>query len=145
MDNHQNDISQEALKVSKDRLGNKANQVNFLEADVTQALLKSSHYDLWHDRAVFHFLTNPDDRNKYTEQLKRSLKPEGHIIISTFSLKGPLKCSGLEIVRYSAETLHTELGKDFNLIESFEEEHPTPGGMTQAFIYCHFKQQKKAK
>jgi SAM-dependent methyltransferase len=110
-----------------------------VEADITKAPLEANRYDLWHDRAVFHFLTNPEDRKKYVEQLKRSLKHQGHIIISTFSLKGPLKCSGLEIVRYSPETLKAELGKDFALIESAEEEHPTPFGSTQAFVYCHFK------
>lgn len=133
------DISAEAIKVSKDRLGNKVNLVQWIEADVTQATLKSNLYNLWHDRAVFHFLTNSDDRKKYVEHLKQSLKLGGHAIISTFSLKGPLKCSGLEIARYSPGILHAELGNEFKLIESFEEEHATPFGTTQAFVYCHFE------
>lgn len=136
------DISREALKVSQDRLSNKQNHVHWLEADITKAPLESDHYDLWHDRAVFHFLTNPADRKKYADLLKRSLKTNGHVIISTFSLKGPLKCSGLEIVRYGPQTLHAELGKEFKLIESQEEEHPTPFGTTQAFVYCHFRKAK---
>ena len=133
------DISTEAIKVSKDRLGKKASFVQWIEADITQASLKPSHYDLWHDRAVFHFLTSVHDRRKYIDQLKQSLKSGGHAIISTFSLKGPLKCSGLEIIRYSSETLCAELGDLFNLIESFEENHPTPFGTAQAFVYCCFK------
>jgi 2-polyprenyl-3-methyl-5-hydroxy-6-metoxy-1,4-benzoquinol methylase len=133
------DISAEALKTSKDRLESKAGLVHWIEADVTNVDLKPGHYDLWHDRAVFHFLTDADNRRKYVEQLKTSLKPEGHVIISTFSLKGPLKCSGLEIVRYSPQTLLSELGFEFHLVESFEEEHPTPFGTTQAFVYCLFK------
>ena len=133
------DISSEALKVSKDRLGSRAKQICWLEADVTQAPMKPGCYDLWHDRALFHFLADNDDRKKYVERLKRSLKPEGHAIISTFSLKGPLKCSGLDIVRYSPETLQAELGKGFHFVETVEEEHPTPSGMTQSFVYCHFK------
>ncbi len=133
------DISSEALKVSQNRLGSKQSQIRWLEADITKTFLESNRYDLWHDRAVFHFLTDLSDRKKYVAQLKHSLKPNSHVIISTFSLKGPLKCSGLEIVRYSPETLRAELGKEFKLVESQEEEHSTPFGTTQAFIYCHFK------
>lgn len=133
------DISGEALKVARERLGKKAQQVHWLEASVLDAALEPARYDLWHDRAVFHFLIDAGNRKKYVEQLKRSLKAGGHAVLATFSLKGPLKCSGLEIVRYGPESLAAELGKGFELIESLEEEHRTPFGTSQAFLYCLFK------
>ncbi len=132
------DISKEALKVSKDRLGNKANSIHWLEADVTQVSLKPNHYDLWHDRAVFHFLIKPEDRQKYVNNLRGALKPGGYALIATFGPNGPLKCSGLEIVRYSAESLKKELGEAFELEKHFAEIHKTPFDTTQEFLYCLF-------
>lgn len=130
------DISSEALRVSKDRLGNKAGQVQWLEADITQVSLPSGHYDFWHDRAVFHFLTERADREKYLNHCRESLKRGGYVLMATFGPNGPLKCSGLEIVRYSAESLKSEFGKEFCLKRHFTEIHKTPFDTTQEFLYC---------
>lgn len=133
------DISASALEVSKKRLGKKAGQVHWIEADITGAKLPENHYDLWHDRAVFHFLTDVQDRRKYVSLCKASLKVGGNLIIATFNLEGPLKCSGLDIVRYSPESLLAELGSGFKLKESFNEAHETPFGTVQNFVYCSFQ------
>ena len=133
------DISSKALEISKKRLGKEANKITWLEADITSAVLPKKHYDLWHDRAVFHFLTDVNDRRKYAEVLRSSLKDGGHLVMATFNLNGPLKCSGLDIVRYSPETLLKELGKGFKLVESFDEAHQTPFNTVQNFVYCCFK------
>lgn len=132
------DISGEALETAKKRFGEKASKVNWIEADITQADLPNSYYDLWHDRATFHFLVDPRDRKKYLNLLRSSLKPEGRVIIATFGPDGPEKCSGLPIVRYSPESLFRELGEGFTLIESFKEVHKTPFGTTQEFTYGLF-------
>lgn len=133
------DISREALAVSKARLGQQANSVEWIESDITQAKLHKAHYDIWHDRAVFHFLTNAEDRRRYVAVMTEALKPQGQLVMATFSLEGPPRCSGLDIVRYSPQTLHAELGKDFRLAEALEEEHQTPFNTTQKFIYCRFQ------
>ena len=111
-------------------------------ADITQVALPEKHFDLWHDRAVFHFLTNPKDRELYLQNLKKSLKPNGHFIISTFADDGPLKCSGLEIERYSLEKMQQTIGSDFELIKSLRERHHTPFDTTQNFLYAHFRLKK---
>jgi ubiquinone/menaquinone biosynthesis C-methylase UbiE len=131
------DISDTALQIAKQRLGARANLVKWLEADITKAKLPYSHYDLWHDRAVFHFLTQPDDRRSYVDLVRRSVKPGGHIIVATFATDGPLQCSGLDVSRYSSESLHNEFGTDFELVDSTHEEHRTPFGTDQKFIYCY--------
>ena len=133
------DISSEALKVSKDRLGNKAEQIHWIDADVTRASLQPDRYDLWHDRAVFHFLTRREDRQRYIDQCGRSLKSGGHLLIATFGTNGPLKCSGLEIIRYSSESLENEFGGVFRLEKHFIESHRTPFDTTQEFLYCLFQ------
>lgn len=130
------DISSEALKVSKDRLGDKAGQVQWLEADITQVSLPPGQYDFWHDRAVFHFLTGRGDREKYLNHCRQSLKCGGYVLMATFGPNGPLKCSGLEIVRYSAEVLKKEFGEMFRLERHFTEIHKTPFDTTQEFLYC---------
>lgn len=132
------DLSGAALRVAQQRLGSRADQVHWCEADVTTANLPAQKFAVWHDRAVFHFLTEPTDRKAYVEQLLRVVKPNGHIIISTFSLGGPTRCSGLPIIQYSAETLQTELGAGFQLTEHANDRHTTPSGAVQNFIYCHF-------
>ena len=132
------DISSKAIASSKKRLGTRASRVNWVEADITKATLPKCHYDLWHDRALFHFLTQSEDRKKYVELLRQSLKPGGHVIIASFSLDGPLSCSGLDVARYSSETLGKELGTEFSLVESFTEDHETPSGKIQKFVYCRF-------
>ena len=131
------DISANAIGGSQERLGAKANDVDWIVADITAAKLPFEHYDVWHDRAVFHFLTDEDDRRKYVELVTRSLKPNGHIIVASFSLEGPQKCSGLDVMRYSPETMHNEFGGPFQLVDSLAETHNTPFGTTQEFVYCY--------
>jgi ubiquinone/menaquinone biosynthesis C-methylase UbiE len=131
------DISAAALQKSKTRLAEKAAQIEWIEADITQVYLPKHHFDVWHDRAVFHFLTGAADRRKYVELVKRSLKVGGHIIVAAFGENGPQKCSGLEVVRYSPETMHGEFGSGFKLIKTFNEIHKTPFGTTQEFVYCY--------
>ena len=135
------DISREALEVSKKRLADKAHTIQWLEADITTVELKPSHYSLWHDRAVFHFLTKSEDRQKYVGTLQNTVKSQGHVLIATFGPNGPLKCSGLEIVRYSVENLKKELGEIFELEKYFTEIHKTPFDTTQEFLYYLFRKQ----
>ncbi len=133
------DISAEALNVSKERLGKKADHIQWLEGDITQISLKADYYGLWHDRAVFHFLTKPEDKQKYINNLSRSLKHAGYVLTATFGPNGPLKCSGLEIARYSAELLQKELGDLFHLEKHVIEIHKTSFDTTQEFLYCLFR------
>ena len=112
------DISQTAIDVTKKRLGAAADKLRWLVADITQIQLEPSVYDVWHDRAVFHFLTTPDQRVAYIRQVARAVKPGGHVIVSTFGPEGPTKCSGLEVAHYDAESLHREFGARFRLVES---------------------------
>ena len=107
--------------------------------DVTQVALPKGEYDLWHDRAVFHFLPDPADRVLYLDNLKRSMKPGGHVIIATFADDGPLKCSGLVVERYDIEKLKQTLGDDFELVRTFREQHRTPFDTYQNFVYGHFR------
>jgi SAM-dependent methyltransferase len=132
------DISGAALAVAKNRLGPRAAAVKWIEADITGAALPGK-YALWHDRAVFHFLKNPDDRRKYAEAARSFLLPRGHLVISAFAPDGPEKCSGLEIVRHSPESLQAELGGGFELAETQHEAHRTPFGTEQKFVYCRFR------
>jgi len=99
----------------------------------------SGRYDIWHDRAVFHFLTNTEDRRHYVATMREALKPGGHAILATFALQGPPRCSGLEVIRYSPETLHAELDGGFKLIEALDEAHQTPFHTVQQFVYCRFQ------
>jgi 2-polyprenyl-3-methyl-5-hydroxy-6-metoxy-1,4-benzoquinol methylase len=131
------DISQTAIDVARKRLGLRGANVAWYCADITTATLPESYFDIWHDRAVFHFLTNEEDRQKYVRQVIRSVKHGGHIIISTFGPEGPEKCSGLDVIKYDADSLHTEFGKRFQLIVSSTEIHKTPFGTTQQFLYCY--------
>ncbi len=133
------DISGAAIAKSKERLGASAQVVNWIVSDITEADLPDDRFDVWHDRAVFHFLTYPDDRRKYVDLVMRALKPNGHLIVAAFGLEGPQKCSGLDVVRYSSETMQGEFGEQFQLIQSLDETHNTPFGTTQEFIYCYFK------
>ncbi len=131
------DISQAAIAASKNRLGNAAERVRWLVADITQAELEPSAYDVWHDRAVFHFLTAAADRRAYIRQVVRSLRHGGHIIVSAFGPEGPTRCSGLDAVRYDEQSLHAEFGANFRLISSSRHLHETPFGTTQQFLDCH--------
>ena len=131
------DVSRTAIDLTKIRLGSAAEQVRWLVGDVTAIELDPRAYDIWHDRAVFHFLTAREQRNAYVRQVARSVRSGGHIIVSTFGPEGPTKCSGLEVMRYDAESLHREFGARFRLIESLKELHHTPLGTTQQFLYCY--------
>jgi 2-polyprenyl-3-methyl-5-hydroxy-6-metoxy-1,4-benzoquinol methylase len=133
------DVSQVAIEATKKRLGKQAERVHWLVADVTQLELDPRAYDVWHDRAVFHFLTLPQQRSVYVRQTLRSVKPGGHVIVSTFGPEGPTKCSGLDVARYDADSLHHEFGARFRLVESSKEIHQTPFGTTQQFLYCYCK------
>lgn len=130
------DVSQTAIDVTKTRLGSSAQHVEWLTADITRAELSWNAYDLWHDRAVFHFLTNPDERSGYIRQVARTVKTGGYVLVSTFGPQGPTKCSGLEVIRYDAQSLHAEFGVRFRLLDSLTELHKTPFGTTQQFLYC---------
>ncbi len=132
------DISAGAMDYAKERLGTRAENVHWIEADVTE-FEPSDQYDLWHDRAVFHFLTDTGDRKKYVKCVRRALRPGGHLIISTFAMEGPPQCSGLDIERYSPDKLKNELGGSFELIRHVHEVHQTPWNKEQKFMYCCFK------
>ncbi|MBW8303106.1 MAG: class I SAM-dependent methyltransferase [Brevundimonas sp.] len=130
------DISRAAIEVAKDRLGSSALPVHWIAGDITTVALEPSRYDVWHDRAVFHFLTRADDRAAYVRQVARAVRPGGHVIVATFGPEGPEKCSGLDVVRYDAGRLHGEFGPKFRLLESVTELHETPWGAPQQFMYC---------
>jgi SAM-dependent methyltransferase len=133
------DVSQTAVDVTKKRLGLAAERIHWLVADITEVQLPPHTYNVWHDRAVFHFLTAAEQRAAYVRQVARAVKPGGHIIIGTFGPEGPTKCSGLDIVRYDADSLHAEFGARFQLEESSKELHRTPNDTTQQFLYCYCK------
>jgi 2-polyprenyl-3-methyl-5-hydroxy-6-metoxy-1,4-benzoquinol methylase len=135
------DISSEALQISQQRIETLQTdaKINWIQSNILEADFPHHHYDMWHDRAVFHFLTRQQDRQQYIQKLMHALKPNGKVIISTFGPDGPLECSGLPIVRYSHNSLHNEFGLAFELLEHGEEEHQTPSGSIQKFIYCYCK------
>lgn len=130
------DLARAALAIAKQRLGERAASVAWIDADVLSAPLAPSTFAVWHDRAVFHFLTVPRDRARYVEAARNAVRPGGYAIVAGFAPDGPTRCSGLEVVRYSPETMHAQFGPDFRLLESVREEHHTPTGATQAFVYC---------
>jgi SAM-dependent methyltransferase len=132
------DISQTALGQAKARLRERAGRVRWLVADVTEAPGLGT-FDIWHDRAVFHFLTDPADRRSYVELARRTLQSGGHLIIATFARGGPKRCSGLDVCRYSASSLASELGAGFSLVREAAETHTTPWGSPQAFFYGVFR------
>lgn len=132
------DIAAPALEAGKARLGAKADQVHWEVADITN-WRPARKYDVWHDRAVFHFLIGPEQREAYRRALLDGLSEGGLVIMATFALDGPEECSGLPVQRYDAESLARELGPSFRLIEGWREEHVTPWGSSQAFNWCAFK------
>jgi trans-aconitate methyltransferase len=131
------DLSAAALDAAKQRLGNRGASVKWVVADVT-AWEPSQTYDLWHDRAAFHFLTDQAAQWAYVDRLKKAVKPGGHVIIGTFALDGPERCSGLPIVRYDAASLSAMLGTDFKLIDARRHDHATPWGAVQRFQFSTF-------
>ena len=134
------DLSGVALSHSRTRLGARADGVEWFEADVTS--FQSPHrFDLWHDRAVFHFLTTAEDHQRYMATLRRTLHPGGTVVLSTFALDGPPKCSGLDVMRYDESSILAELGAEFQLQEVRRETHVTPWQSEQHFIYFRFQWQ----
>lgn len=133
------DISGKALAAAKARIGPPAAAVTWMEGDITCASLADNSIDVWHDRAVFHFLTESSDRQNYKTTLRAALKPGGYVVMATFALDGPPRCSGLDVVRYSPESLCHELGPEFKLIQTSPETHRTPFSTEQKFVYCLFK------
>jgi len=133
------DVSRQALSLAKTRLANNADAVSWIVGDVTATDLPVAHFELWHDRAVFHFLTEPEQQRKYRDQLLKALQPEGHLIIGTFAPEAPPKCSGLPVQRYSPERLESTLGDEFELQRQHNELHVTPGGVEQMYLYCQFR------
>ena len=132
------DIAQGAISRSQQRLGSAAHAVVWLVGDVTRIALPFRAYDVWHDRAVFHFLTQAEQRAAYVLQLASALKPGGHVVMATFGLEGPKRCSGLDTIRYDPQSLASELGPEFRLVKNSIVEHQTPFGAAQQFLYCHF-------
>lgn len=128
------DVATDALAVSRERLSAEAEKVQWIESDIT-AYSPQSRFALWHDRAVFHFLTDPADRVRYVHALTQALGPGGNLILASFAIGGPEKCSGLPVVQYDADRLLGELGSTFQLLEQRDENHVTPAGRTQAFTY----------
>ena len=133
------DISSRAIVRARERLGPTAAAVTWIEGDITRLELPADEFDFWHDRAVFHFLRDRDARARYVTAARRALKPGGHIVVATFGPAGPERCSGLEVMRYSADELHGQFGRTFRKISSFHELHRTPGGTEQEFVYCYCK------
>jgi ubiquinone/menaquinone biosynthesis C-methylase UbiE len=132
------DLSGAALDAAKERLGGRGDNVEWVVADVT-TWEPSQTYDLWHDRAAFHFFTDASDRSAYVGHLKRAVRSGGHDILGTFALDGPERCSGLPIMRYDAGMLSTILGADFKLIDSRRHDHTTPWGAVQRFQFSTFR------
>lgn len=130
------DLSAAALAKAKTRLGARAAGVQWLEADILDARLAPHAYDVWHDRAVFHFLTTPEERHVYVQTVLQAVKPGGLVIVATFAEDGPIKCSGLPVMRYAADELHAEFGEPFLMLGHEKESHHTPGGSEQKFVYC---------
>lgn len=131
------DLAAAALSVAKARLGERASEVQWTEGDITKVLLPVHAFDVWHDRAVFHFLTSKEDREAYVDTVLRSVKPGGHVIVATFAEDGPIQCSGLPVMRYGPSELHAEFGSPFSLVQHEREEHHTPFGTVQKFVYCY--------
>jgi len=135
------DISATALEVTSHRIGALSSKVAWLVGDVLDVKFPVAAYDVWHDRAVFHFLTSDEQRRRYVEQVLKALKPGGYAIVGTFGPEGPEKCSGLPVARYEPNALHARFGEPFELVDSSIEVHKTPWGAPQQFVYCFCKRQ----
>ena len=131
------DLSGAALAAARQRLGERAQRVQWIEADITSAALPRHGCDVWHDRAVFHFLTAAEDRSAYVRAVLHAVRPGGHVIVASFAEDGPAECSGLPVMRYSADALHAEFGAAFTLLRHDKEAHHTPAGTVQQFVYCY--------
>ena len=130
------DIAVAGLTLARQRLGPRAALAGWVAADILDAPLALGGFAVWHDRAVFHFLTDPADRARYVDQVRRAVRPGGHVIVASFATDGPTRCSGLDVVRYAPDAMHAEFGAGFQLLDSVREDHCTPTGSSQAFVYC---------
>jgi SAM-dependent methyltransferase len=133
------DISPAALEATRARLGQDGDRVRWISGDIRTVALPARCFDVWHDRAVFHFLTNAQDREAYVRNVLHAMRSGGYVIVSTFGPEGPTRCSQLDVMRYDAESLHSQFGAGFRLVESFQELHYTPWGAPQQFVYCYCK------
>jgi ubiquinone/menaquinone biosynthesis C-methylase UbiE len=132
------DISEESLKIARERLAEQYDAaIEWIVGDVTQVELPQNGYSLWHDRAVFHFLTDPIIRDRYVAQVRHALRPGGYVIMATFAPDGPAQCSGLDVARYDAISMHKVFGDSFELVDSINESHKTPWEAEQRFVYCY--------
>ncbi|TNC96811.1 MAG: methyltransferase type 12 [Gallionellaceae bacterium] len=131
------DLSDAALGAARKRLGDAEKNVRWIVSDITEVDLPAKRYDIWHDRAVFHFLTTPEQRAAYVRTVFRSVKPGGHVIVAAFAENGPLECSGLPVMRYRSDELHEQFGESFQLLAHCTEQHHTPSGKVQPFVYCY--------
>jgi len=131
------DLSAGAITQARQRLGARGARVMWLVGDITEVELPERAFDFWHDRAVFHFLTDEAARGRYIESVRHALRPNGHVLVATFGPTGPEKCSGLPVMRYSAEGIHDQFGDEFRKVGSDEEVHHTPWGTEQEFVYCY--------
>jgi 2-polyprenyl-3-methyl-5-hydroxy-6-metoxy-1,4-benzoquinol methylase len=132
------DLSASALDAAKQRIGSSSNKIDWIVADVT-SWTPARMYEVWHDRAAFHFLTEPSDRAAYVDRLRRAVVAGGHVIIATFALDGPERCSGLPVQRYDGKSLAAELGSEFELVETRGDVHRTPWESTQSFQFSRFR------
>lgn len=130
------DLSEAALLAAQRRLAKRASSVRWIVGDITTLELPRHQYDVWHDRAVFHFLVTPAQRQAYVSRVLHAVKPGGLVIVATFAEGGPDKCSGLPVMRYSADSLHAEFGSPFTMLQEARESHQTPFGTEQKFVYC---------
>ncbi len=138
------DVSEEALRIAQKRLGENARRVDWRVADVTSVTFPEAAFDLWHDRAVFHFLTDESDRDLYRRTLELALRPSGHLLIGTFSPDAPPKCSGLPVQRYTHEQLVAEFASDFDPVKESSDLHVTPGGVEQPYVYALLKRRDES-
>ena len=133
------EISPTAMEVLKERVGQAGRAIQWICGDVTEAVLPETSFDLWHDRALFHFLTEAEQRRAYVKRVKRALKPGGSLIVSTFGPSGPERCNGLAAMRYDASSLGSEFGDRFRLVESSLDLHETPSRAVQQFLTCRYR------
>lgn len=131
------DLSESAIAQARERLGARGRTITWIVGDVTEVELPEQRFDFWHDRAVFHFLTDDASRQRYVAAVRRALKPNGHIVVATFGPSGPEQCSGLPVVRYTAQEIHGQFGGQFKKVGSEGEIHHTPWGTEQEFVYCY--------
>ena len=136
------DLSEKALTTSRERLGAHAKQVSWIVADVTK-WQPTEVFDVWHDRAAFHFLTEPADRAAYAARVQKAVRPGGHVIIGTFALDGPERCSGLPVSRHDAASIGEVLGRSFKFVETRRHEHETPSGVIQRFQFSRFQRDNR--